>query len=343
MEPLLSICIPTYNRADWLRSSLWNWLPQVKQFGEQVELIVSDNTSTDHTQKIIDEAAEWGNFVYYRRPENLGPLKNIYYMLKDLAHGKFVWVVGDDDLPKSNAVEKVLIALKESPAVNFVYVNHSLGIKWNGKEIVKSEDLNFSEEPCSPNFEAKLVPRLADLVADDKGFFTSLLSSVWLRDDATLAFELGIHSPLYSSMKSMIPHAVYIAKNLLQTPGRYIGTPLIKLGLDCTWSKHRTFYTLEVVPSFFDLLETQGVDEQILKKQKREFLRKPSYWSLIELIHDKNHPMRKTFSLFEFIRRNYLFAEFWIIPGKIALYELNMLKRAILQRTLKRPYLLKQQ
>jgi glycosyltransferase involved in cell wall biosynthesis len=341
VKPLLSICIPTYNRSDWLRSSLWNWLPQVKQFGEQVELIVSDNASTDHTQNVVNEASEWGSFVYYRRPENLGPLKNIYYMLKELAQGKFVWVVGDDDLPKGDAIEKVLTALNETPVVNFVYVNHSLGIPFDAKEIIKSDDLNFSEEPCNPNFEVKLVPHLADLVANDKGFFTSLLSSVWLRNDATPAFELGIHSPLYSSMESMIPHAVYIAKNLLQNPGRYIGTPLIKLGLDCTWSKHRTFYTLEVVPSFFNLLETQGVDKQVVKKHRREFLGKPSYWGLIELIHNKNHPMRKTFSLLEFIKRNYLFAEFWIIPGKIALYELNLLKRGILQRTLNRPHLLK--
>ncbi len=339
----MSICIPTYNRANWLRSSLWNWLPQVKQFGEQVELIVSDNASTDHTRSIIDEATQWGNFVYYRRPENLGPLKNIYYTLKELAQGKFVWIVGDDDLPKGDAVEKVLAALKQSPAVNFVYVNHSLGIPFDAKEIIKSGDLDFSEEPCNPDFEVKLVPHLADLVAGDKGFFTSLLSSVWLREDAIPAFELGIHSPLYSSMESMIPHAVYIAQSLLQKPGRYIGTPLIKLGLDCTWNKHRTFYNLKVIPSFFDLLETQGVDKQVLRKHKRLFLGKPSYWSLIELIHDKSHPMRETFSLHEFVKRNYLFGELWIMPGKIALYELNMLKRAILQRTLKRPHLLKKQ
>jgi len=53
-EPVLSICIPTFNRADRLRKSLESITGQ-PYFGEsgRVEAVVSDNCSTDHTREVV--------------------------------------------------------------------------------------------------------------------------------------------------------------------------------------------------------------------------------------------------------------------------------------------------
>ena len=53
-EPILSICIPTYNRAESLRTSLQQYV-SCKGFDESIEIVISDNASTDDTRKVALE------------------------------------------------------------------------------------------------------------------------------------------------------------------------------------------------------------------------------------------------------------------------------------------------
>lgn len=70
---LISICIPTYNHADYLRRMLERLvsLPSVRQ-GE-VEIVISDNASTDDTQVVGEHfACDYPNLVrYFRNAENV--------------------------------------------------------------------------------------------------------------------------------------------------------------------------------------------------------------------------------------------------------------------------------
>ena len=50
-QPLLSICIPTYNRASYLEGAIQNIITD-NAFGDEVEIIISDNASTDNTEEI---------------------------------------------------------------------------------------------------------------------------------------------------------------------------------------------------------------------------------------------------------------------------------------------------
>lgn len=69
--PLLSICIPTYNRAEYLREALEN-ITSDPAFDDKVEVVISDNASTDHTQTVGEEyACKYKNVHYYRNPENV--------------------------------------------------------------------------------------------------------------------------------------------------------------------------------------------------------------------------------------------------------------------------------
>ena len=65
---LLSICIPTYNRADIVYECVKECL---KISGDDIEVVVNDNCSTDDTkgklEKIVDK-----RFRYYRNNENIG-------------------------------------------------------------------------------------------------------------------------------------------------------------------------------------------------------------------------------------------------------------------------------
>ncbi|MFM8003979.1 MAG: glycosyltransferase family 2 protein, partial [Dolichospermum sp.] len=84
MNKLLTIAIPTYNRAELLDKQL-TWLSKaIKGFETECEILVSDNCSTDHTQSII---SKWQNilknitFKSNKNHENIGVMRNIFYCL----------------------------------------------------------------------------------------------------------------------------------------------------------------------------------------------------------------------------------------------------------------------
>ncbi len=100
----LSVCIPTYNRADLLSKTLQSFLPQLTA---DVEIVVSDNASTDHTAKVVAAfQKQHANVVYHRAPENGGADRN-YLKAVELASGEFCWLFGDDDYAQADSVAAV--------------------------------------------------------------------------------------------------------------------------------------------------------------------------------------------------------------------------------------------
>lgn len=69
-KPLLSICIPTYNRADCLRRALESIVDQDRF--EEIEIVISDNCSTDNTNEIgLHYSGRYRNIRYHRNARNL--------------------------------------------------------------------------------------------------------------------------------------------------------------------------------------------------------------------------------------------------------------------------------
>jgi abequosyltransferase len=71
-KPLVSICIPTFNRCEYLNKSLDSLVKQPEFCSGCVEIIISDNASTDETETICREySGKYNNFHYYRNSENI--------------------------------------------------------------------------------------------------------------------------------------------------------------------------------------------------------------------------------------------------------------------------------
>ena len=98
MPPLLSICIPTWNRADSLRKTLGSLVAALPGLpAGSIELCLSDNASTDATPLVIAEARNLGIPVRTTRlAENAGFSGN-YWSVASLATARFTWITGDDD------------------------------------------------------------------------------------------------------------------------------------------------------------------------------------------------------------------------------------------------------
>jgi glycosyltransferase involved in cell wall biosynthesis len=94
--PLVSIGIPTYNGSARLHkpiSSVW------AQNYPNLEVIVSDNCSTDNTREVLESIAkEHPEIRYIRQEKNLTQIPNYEFLLK-VAKGKyFMWLADDDFL-----------------------------------------------------------------------------------------------------------------------------------------------------------------------------------------------------------------------------------------------------
>lgn len=136
--PLLTIAVPTFNRAaqlsrqlEWLRTSLGDVGTAC-----QVEVILSDNRSTDGTADIIERwcrAAPPGVCVRVNRHDaNVGAVRNIMWCIAQ-ARGRFVWAVSDDDQMSPTAVEDVLRRLRCDQDLALLLLNFSSRLATSGK------------------------------------------------------------------------------------------------------------------------------------------------------------------------------------------------------------------
>ncbi|MEI0493738.1 glycosyltransferase [Brachyspira intermedia] len=93
--PLVSVIIPTFNRKDLLKIAIESVL---KQSYSNIEIIVTDNASSDGTCYLMEDYTVNNNCIkYIKRNENIGPHKNALYAYKEYAKGKYVFFLSDDD------------------------------------------------------------------------------------------------------------------------------------------------------------------------------------------------------------------------------------------------------
>lgn len=117
----LSVCLPTYNRAERLRDAL-DALEAQSRTGAEFELCVSDNGSTDATPSVIAEAAKRFSLKSRRNERNRGVARNILDAVA-MASGEFCWLVGDDDLLLPDAVKTLAGLIAAHPDVDHFFVN----------------------------------------------------------------------------------------------------------------------------------------------------------------------------------------------------------------------------
>ena len=119
-NPRLSVGVPVYNGAAFLRATLESILAQ--SF-DAFELIISDNASTDGTEAIAREfAARDPRVRYHRNSENLGLAKN-YNLLFSLAAagGEYFKWASADDLCLPGYLERCIAVLDRDPEIVLVY------------------------------------------------------------------------------------------------------------------------------------------------------------------------------------------------------------------------------
>lgn len=96
-RPLLSICVPTFNRARGLENLFRNLAEVRKAHGDRIEICVSNNHSTDGTADVI---AAWSDTLDLRaqtQKRNIGGTLNMIAVTRE-CRGRWTVLIGDDDV-----------------------------------------------------------------------------------------------------------------------------------------------------------------------------------------------------------------------------------------------------
>lgn len=114
-SPLVSILVPSFNGARWLREALDSILAQTYR---PIEVLLLDDASIDETPAI---AESYGDRIrYVRQPKNLGIYDNVNVGIQQ-ARGELIATYHADDIYEPTIVEKQVAYLEAHPSVGAVF------------------------------------------------------------------------------------------------------------------------------------------------------------------------------------------------------------------------------
>lgn len=187
----LTIIVPTYNRSGTLRQLLTCLREETLSLRDRIDVIVSDNASTDDTESIVRAMHDqWPELIVIRQARNVGADENFCSCVERVTGGYF-WIIGDDDLPRKGVVAMVLELLTDRQP-DLLYM--------------QSEWVDVIGGP------GPLVDRMQVESLDDKGFAEAV--HVWL------TFISGLIISHDALLKALGGHSIR----------RYTGTYLVQLG-----------------------------------------------------------------------------------------------------------------
>lgn len=113
-QPLLTLCIPIYNRLTFLEKQLKRFSEDKELFDKKIQLVIADNCSEEDLKSCCKKYQLQGlKMIYHRQVTNIGPDKNFEWGFHH-ADGKYVWLLGSDDVPVSGFVKKLVGHLEGS-------------------------------------------------------------------------------------------------------------------------------------------------------------------------------------------------------------------------------------
>jgi len=124
--PLLTISIPTYNRADLLGEALDAILMQVNESNASlVEVVISDNASPDKTADVVRTKSQTyaqAQVTYNCQPANIGAERNVLDVMAK-GTGTYLLLLSDDDVLLPGGLDAILTRLRDHPGLNALALN----------------------------------------------------------------------------------------------------------------------------------------------------------------------------------------------------------------------------
>ena len=174
--PLVSVIVPNYNHAPYLRQRLDSIFNQTFQ---DFEVIILDDCSTDNSKEVIEEYRNRSqvSHVVYNETNSGSPFKQ-WAKGFDFAQGEYIWIAESDDWAELNFLEELVPILDSNPdvvlaycAINIVYNKEPTIIRStyskdtfvDGKSFIKSKmvDENAVYNASCALFKKKSLQKLS--------------------------------------------------------------------------------------------------------------------------------------------------------------------------------------
>jgi len=125
-HPLVTIAIPTFNRANFIADAIASSLNQTC---EDFELLIVDNASTDNTKEVIDSFSD-PRIRYICNKDNIGILRNWNRCIES-AKGRYLLILGDDDKLYPEFLKESVSVYDKYPNLGFIF-SHCNKVDENG-------------------------------------------------------------------------------------------------------------------------------------------------------------------------------------------------------------------
>ena len=136
--PLVSIGIPTYNGDKRIATALTSIL---KQDYPNLEVIISDNCSSDNTREVCTELCGHRRDVhYFRQKKNIGLVPNFEFVLSQASGDLFMWIADDDSLEPGILTKYVDFLTRHS---DYTLVSGQIRYWMEDRAIFDEKDLNM--------------------------------------------------------------------------------------------------------------------------------------------------------------------------------------------------------
>jgi glycosyltransferase involved in cell wall biosynthesis len=139
--PKVSICVPSYNHAAFLKQRIASVLNQTFQdFG----IIILDDCSTDNSKEIIEQYRSHPkvNQIVYNE-KNSGSTFKQWEKGLGLAIGELIWIAESDDWADPSFLEKAVNIFEDNPTVGVVHC----GSNW----VNEDDKILFADSLFNPN------------------------------------------------------------------------------------------------------------------------------------------------------------------------------------------------
>jgi abequosyltransferase len=219
-QPLLSICIATRNRAQYLQETLEIFAEQIT--GE-VEVVVLDGASTDDTSCLMEALAKKYSWLVSIRQKINGGLDADYDQCVRQASGKYCWLFSDDDWPLPSSVAKVLEACRGQHS--FIFIDAEVR-DVEMKSLILNRRANLTQDQV-------IQPEQQDLVFELTAKALSFIGSCVLKRELWLGCDFA-HCSGY-----MFPHIGPLFDKKMPSSSLLIANPLIAIRYgNATWSSN---------------------------------------------------------------------------------------------------------
>lgn len=126
--PLVSILVPAYNHEKYLDDTMKGILAQTYT---NLELIITDDCSTDHTYQRIEEWSsklkeKFDTVLIIHHEKNKGLPRTLNEMLR-ICTGKYIKIMDGDDFLLEDGIEKLIDYYEENPEYGLIFANGILG------------------------------------------------------------------------------------------------------------------------------------------------------------------------------------------------------------------------